>query len=203
MELIARYNRKGGKKGGIVLDSENNTSPTDNTLPHDDSGSEVSDHDSNSSMDHAEADNQLDLHHNEHLLNNKESEDVTIESILLNEYEEIEVPTHLPPVSEKLASFLTEWLRTPPSRKRVKEFFKQCMVPVNIDGQNPVRINELLYAKFTFEEKLNDQNLRGINSLDISGPTKRTYVLEKNLKNVLWCYHYHDILQLVLPSRTG
>ena len=51
-----------------------------------------------------------------------------------------------------------------PSRERVKEFFKQCMVPINVDGLNPVRINEILYAKLTFEEKLNDQKLHGINS---------------------------------------
>ena len=111
MELIARYNRKGGKKGGLVLDGENNTSPTDDTLLHNDSGSEVSVHDSHSSLDHEEVDNQSDLHHDEQLLK-VGTEDVTFESILLEEYEEVEVPTHLPPVSQKLALLLTKWLRS-------------------------------------------------------------------------------------------
>ena len=42
--------------------------------------------------------------------------------------------------------------------------FKACLVPENISGLHPVRINELLYQKLPFKAKVNDQRLRGTNT---------------------------------------
>ena len=92
MELIARYNRQ---KGKIVLDGENNANPSDDTLrgndrSRDGSGSEVSD---NAARDHDDVDDMLDINdvppvdvHNS--ANN--SNNVSVDSILSREYEEIE-----------------------------------------------------------------------------------------------------------------
>ena len=49
-------------------------------------------------------------------------------------------------------------------REHVKELFKQCMLPENVEGLKPVRINDLLYEKLSFHYKVNDQHLHGINT---------------------------------------
>ena len=69
---------------------------------------------------------------------------------------------HLPPVSMTLAEKLTEWCRTPPTKEEVKEMFKNALVPINVEGLHPVRINDMLYRKLPFKAKVNDQRLRSI-----------------------------------------
>ena len=72
--------------------------------------------------------------------------------------------THLPPISDTLASAITQWCRIPAKKDKIKEMFKQSLVPQNIEGLHPVHINELLFQKLPFKAKLNDQRLRGTNT---------------------------------------
>ena len=97
-------------------------------------------------------------------LNFSDDNSTTMEDILNREYE-VSVPTMtLPPVSEKLARNLMKWLREAPSRDKTKEFFAQCLIPENVEGLLPVKINEIVYQKLPFKAKVNDQRLRGINT---------------------------------------
>ena len=83
-------------------------------------------------------------------------ESVTADSIIEDEYCEEVVILHLPPAEEKLAKVMTNWLQVAPSHEKVKDMFKCCMIPENIEGLAPVRISQLLYEKLTFQYKLND-----------------------------------------------
>ena len=144
MELIAPYNRQ---KGKIVLDGENNANPSDDTLRgNDGSGSEVSD---NASRDHDDVNNMLDVNDvppvDVHGSANN-SNNVSVDSILSGEYEEIEVKNQLPPVDEKLSSIVTRWLHSAPPRDQIKDLIKQSLLPENIPGLTPVKTNELLYV---------------------------------------------------------
>ena len=80
-----------------------NAHPSNDTLrDNDGSGSEVSE---NASMDHV--DDMLDVHDvNPGDTDNSENnaDNVSVDSILASEYEEIEVKNQLPPVDEKLSS---------------------------------------------------------------------------------------------------
>ena len=71
---------------------------------------------------------------------------------------------HLPPVSLTLAEKITQWCRSPPTKDEVKEMFRNTSVPINVEGLQPVRINEMLYRKLPFKARVNDQRLRGINT---------------------------------------
>ena len=163
IKLIARYNRKGGKN--LTLDGETSANPHDDMIPHspdhDDKDSEVSDVASLNSLDNDGLDKVIDLSHGPSN-DPTEDENVTIDSIVDTEYNEEEPSQTLPPVEKKLSNLLTKWLRIVPSRDKVKELFKQCMLPTNLEGLKPVRINDLLYEKLPFNYKVNDQKLRGI-----------------------------------------
>ena len=63
----------------------------------------------------------------------------------------------LPPVSDKLAKIVTTWLRVTPTREKVKELFQSTLIPVNVEGLEPVKINELLYNLLPFKARLADQ----------------------------------------------
>ena len=60
--------------------------------------------------------------------------------------------------------------------------FKRCMLPENVEGLAPVRINQLLYDKLSFQYKLNDQKLRGINTYFARGLGPLIAVWDKILK---------------------
>ena len=72
--------------------------------------------------------------------------------------------THLPLISDTLASAITQWCRLPAKKEEIKEMFKQSLIPKNIAGLYPVRINELLFQKLPFKVRLNDQRLWGTNT---------------------------------------
>ena len=42
--------------------------------------------------------------------------------------------------------------------------FKQALVPINVEGLYPVRINDALYKKLPFKARVADQRLRGLNT---------------------------------------
>ena len=69
-----------------------------------------------------------------------------------------------------------------PSRDKVKDLFKQCMLPTNVPGLNPVYINDLLYEKLSFTYHLNDQKLRGINAFFAWGLRPLVSVWDQILK---------------------
>ena len=91
-------------------------------------------------------------------------DNITVDSIINEDYCEDETIPHLPPIDSKLSELLTKWLRNAPSREKIKDLFKQCMLPCNVNGLKPVRINDLLYEELTFHYKVNDQHLHGINT---------------------------------------
>ena len=71
---------------------------------------------------------------------------------------------HLKPVSETLAETFTNWCRVAPKKEDVKEMFKHALVPINVEGLYPVRINDALYKKLPFKARAADQRLRGLNT---------------------------------------
>ena len=175
MEMILRYNKihgigiDGKKKDQLVIgpgnESMNDTLPCEEDGASDDRGSEVSER----SMDENDIVNIVGsgvdiVGSGANVSQIVEDECVTVELIIEDEYCEDEAVPHLPPVDTKLAKVLTEWLRVAPPRDKVKEYFKRCMIPENVDGLLPVRINQLLYEKLNFNGKLNDQKLQGINT---------------------------------------
>ena len=93
-----------------------------------------------------------------------ESMNELVDKIIAKEYVE-EIPdTYLEPVSELLSSNITKWCRNPPKRDEVKNLFKDCMCPRNIEGLQQVTINEALYKYLPKHSKIADQKLRGINA---------------------------------------
>ena len=187
MELIARYNRqhKGKKdKDALVLDGETNANPADDTIPHDDSGSEVSDHD-NPYMNNGDADDMLDLADHTKPSNSKINNsaiNTSVGSIISEEYEEVEPSSNLPAIDLKLSEIVTKWLRAAPPRERIHELFKDCMLPENIEGLLPVKINDLLYTRLSLESRINDQKLRGINTFIARGLGPLLSIWDKLLK---------------------
>ena len=93
----------------------------------------------------------------------------SVDTILTKEYA-LEVPKPcLPDVSDTLAKTVTVWLWETPKREKIKELFADTLVPNNVSGLLPVRINEALYQRLPFKGKLNDQKLRGINTFFTRG----------------------------------
>ena len=92
-----------------------------------------------------------------------------LDCIIAEEYCEDEVIPTLPPIDDKLAVVVTKWLRVRPAKDKIKEFFKQCMLPSNVDGLKPVKINAIIYEKLKGDFKQNDQKLRGLNSFVTRG----------------------------------
>ena len=78
-------------------------------------------------------------------------------SILDTEYGDEVPPPTLPPVSKQLAKTVTKWLRVSPKRETIKTYFKQALLPDNVDGLKLVKINDILYQTLPFKAKVNDQ----------------------------------------------
>ena len=160
-----RYKNKSGKNGDepprkkVVLAGEVGADSRDNTLADD--NREVSDDGSEcSSYSHADA----VINDRANVLISKNDKSCTLDAIISEEYDDEEVIPQLPPIDEKLAVVLTKWLRVLPPRDKVKELFRQCMLPINVDGLQPVKINSIVYEKLNASFKVNDQCLRGINT---------------------------------------
>ena len=98
-----------------------------------------------------------------------QNEQNALQELISEEYCEATPSYTLDPIDPKLAQILTGWLRNIPPREKVKAMFKECMLPVNVDGLNPVRINSLVYDKLSVYHKVNDQKLRGINTFFARG----------------------------------
>ena len=111
---------------------------------------------------------------------NKEVSDIT--GIIDAEYCVPEVSVELPPVDSRLAEVLSGWLKNLPSREMVKEQFQKCMLPSNVDGLQPAKINEFVYDKLPSNYKFNDQRLRGINTFFARGLGPIVHVWDKILK---------------------
>ena len=89
---------------------------------------------------------------------------LSVDAILAREYGGDPLREFLPSVSPKLAEIVNNSLRVPPKREKIKEMFRSALLPENVEGLQPVKINEVLYQRFPFKAKLNDQKLRGINT---------------------------------------
>ena len=188
MEMIINFMKKTGKKQLVIGPGADGGSLND-TMPlhhEEDQGSEVSEQsmEENQIVDIVNGglsdDTVCDNDKENPLMHDVEC--VTADSIIEDEYCEEVVTPHLPPVEEKLAKIVTNWLHVAPSRKKVKEMFKRCMLPENIEGLAPVRINQLLYEKLTLQYKLNDQKLCGINTYFARGLGPLIAVWDKILK---------------------
>ena len=57
------------------------------------------------------------------------------------------------PIAEALASTINRWLRTCLSKNNTKTYFQKCLVLSNVEGLNPVRINEMVYPRLSFKAK--------------------------------------------------
>ena len=101
------------------------------------------------------------------------------DDILDHDYREEQPRPCLPDVSPKLAKAVSTWLRVTPPREKIRELFKMTMVPGNVDGLEPVHINELLYQVLPFKAKKADQSLRGINSFFTKGVGPLINVLDR------------------------
>ena len=157
-------NSKAPPRKQLVVDSSA-CSVGDNTLPMD----EVSDDVSERSFDDlSEAEEALDVADDSTSETPEKcdgcTESDTFETLIVEEYTEVETSPNLPAIDVKLVNILTNWLRTLPSREKVKDLFKKCMLPCNVEGLRPVKINLLVYEKLKPNFKVNDQRLRGINT---------------------------------------
>ena len=56
-------------------------------------------------------------------------DNITVDFIINEDYCEDETIPHLPPIHSKLSELLTKWLHNAPSREKIKDLFKQCMLP--------------------------------------------------------------------------
>ena len=177
---------KGPKRRRLTIGSKA-CNVHDDTIPV----NEVSDENSsNSSFAISEADELLDDVEVASITSRNDSDEEfdpekdadTLENIITEEYLEVETSPHLPAIDVKLARIITKWLRTLPSREKVKELFKECMLPCNVDGLKPVKINNLVYEKLKLNHKVNDQRLRGINSFLTRGLGPLISIWDKILK---------------------
>ena len=89
---------------------------------------------------------------------------LTVDEILNRDYGGEAPRPSLPPVSGKLAETVTQWLRVVPSWEKIKDLFKQTLIPENVEGLKTVKINDLFYQKLPFKAKIQDQRLRGLNT---------------------------------------
>ena len=71
---------------------------------------------------------------------------------------------HLLPISETLAATMTQWCCDPPKKDEIKEMFRQALVPINVEGLYPMRINEPVFRKLPLKARIQDQRLRGLNT---------------------------------------
>ena len=189
MDLILKFSKKGKKT--MVLDGETGASSSANTrqnTPRKDID-EVSDGGSHYSMDDHDVEDVIDCHGSNvaNPAKDDKSGDV-LNSIISEEYCEDKVSFEIPPIDTKLAEVLNKWLRNLPSRDKIKELFKQCMLPNNVEGLHPVKINALVYNKLSPNYKINDQHLRGINTFFAHGLGPIVSMWDKILKWETWFY---------------
>ena len=102
--------------------------------------------------------------------------------LLSHEYDDDLPRNHLPSINSKLAATITNWCRNVPSREKIKDSFKCSLLPDNVEGLQPVKINEVLYMRLPFSVKLNDQRLRGINSFFARGLGPIVSVMDSLIK---------------------
>ena len=100
----------------------------------------------------------LDGKDNEVILANRQCK-LSIDAIFAREFGGEEPRPSLPPVSEKLVSAVTTWMRVTPNREKIKEMFQEALLPDNVEGLLPVWINDILYQHLPFKAKENDQRL--------------------------------------------
>ena len=136
---------------------------------------EVSELSSPDSADLGDVEDLLSMHGSDDDLGNEnenESEvilanrqcNLSVDAILAREYGGEPPRQFLPSVSPKLADIVNNWLRITPKREKIKDMFKSALLPENVEGLQPVKINEVLYQRLPFRAKLNDQKLHGINT---------------------------------------
>ena len=151
-DLILKYQNCTGTgkkeappKKKLILDGETGALPANDTLSDSD---EVSEPDSVLSMDSSEADAYIDDSNN---VNDSTAptnvKDNTLDAIIVEEYNEEQILPRLPPIDAKLAVVVTKWLRNLPSRGKVKDLFKNCMLPNNAEGLQPAKINVIVVDK--------------------------------------------------------
>ena len=80
----------------------------------------------------------------------------TTQDIICQDYAVKEPVHYLDLVSQVLADTVTDWCCTPARREEVRNQFKVCMLPQNVEGLRPIRINEMLYRKLPTKAKVND-----------------------------------------------
>ena len=119
-------------------------------------------------MDDSEADAYIDSGDNDCTVpwNVKDN---ALDAIISEEYNEEQILPCLPSIDAKLPVVVTKWLRTLPARDKVKELFKNCMLPSDVEGLQPMKINSIVYDKLNPSYKINDQWLRGINTFLAQG----------------------------------
>ena len=164
----------------LVVDSSA-CSVGDDTLPIDEVSDDISEY---SFDDLSEAEEALDVT-DESTSETPEkcdcTENDTLE-MLIQEYTEVETSPHLPAIDVKLANILTSWLRTLPSREKVNDLLKKCMLSCNVEGLRPMKINSLVYEKLKPNFKVNDQCLQGINTFFARGLGPLAAMWDKILK---------------------
>ena len=129
----------------LVLDSGTGTDTKDDTLPFKTSplSDKVTGDDSDYSMDPHDVDNIIEDTDgvSANPKDNDNENNNMLDCIIAEEYCEEEVVLHLPPIGDKLVVVATKWLCVRPPKEKVKEFFKQCMLPSNVEGLKPVRMS--------------------------------------------------------------
>ena len=116
------------------------------------------------------------------MANETANRQTAMDQLLSNEYDDDLPKSSLPSINAKLATTVSGWCRNVPSRDKIKDTFKNSLLPVNVEGLLPVRINEVLYMRLPFNVKLNDQRLRGINSFFARGLGPIVSVLDSLVK---------------------
>ena len=175
VKLVMKYkdgkttvNPQPNKRRKMVLDGETGTGPQDDTMPlQNQAPDEVSDGGSEFSKDSHEAEDIIEDGHGSGVVpspKDTNSNSTAFDNLVSDEYCEEEVVLSLPPIDEKLATVLTKWLWIRPPREKIKEMFKECMLPSYVDGLKPVCINAIVYNRLSSEMKQNEQKFHGLNS---------------------------------------
>ena len=86
------------------------------------------------------------------------------------------------PIAEALASTINRWLRTCPSKNDTKGYFQKCLVPSNVEGLNPVQINEMVYPRLSFKAKDSDKKLKSFNTFFTRAAAPLTTILDYLIK---------------------
>ena len=195
MELFYKLQLKNGKRTQTADSKDVNAPPkkqlivdssacsvTEETLPMDDVSDDISEHSFDDLSDAEEALDVADELPPEPEKCEDCTENDTLDTLIAEEYTEVETLPHLPAIDVKLANILTTWLHTLPSREKVKQLFMKCMLPCNVDGLRPVKINLLVYEKPKPSFKVNDQHLKGINMFFARGLGPLAAMWDKILK---------------------